>query len=66
MEQEKELQIKRKLARSPRLVKKMVKIYNKMCSPCRALLRPVALSGRTRPMEDYCEDCQKMMREMLE
>lgn len=58
----KEQDIKKHIARTPSMVKKFVKIYNKMCGRCTQM----CITNSARPMTDYCENCQKMMREVLE
>lgn len=41
--------------------KKFIKIYNNLCPNCKRLV----MVDSYRPMSDYCDDCQKMMVEVL-
>lgn len=58
----KEQDIKKHIGKNPGLINKFMKIYNKMCGRCTQM----CITNSARPMTDYCENCQKMMREVLE
>lgn len=53
--------IKEHIARNPSMVKKFIKIYNKMCGRC----KQKCLSRPKRPMEEYCAKCQEMARKIM-
>lgn len=61
MDTEKELAVKKYLAEHPYLAKRFVMIFNAMCGNCRKL----CLQKSNRPMHEYCEKCQEMMRGVL-
>jgi hypothetical protein len=53
-----EEKIKDHLARNPKKTSEVfLKIYNSFCGRCKQL----CLSNPSRPMNEYCQKCQKMI-----
>ena len=61
METEKELRIKDHIATHPSIAKNALKIYNMMDGRCRQM----CMTNPKRPITDYCQKCQVMMREVM-
>lgn len=60
---EKEIAVKTHIAMNAhKLVPKFTKIYNSMCGRCRQM----CLSNSSRPMSEYCQKCQNMMKKILD
>ena len=60
---EKEQQTVKKLGKrnTLKLIKKMTQAYNAACQPCKHLM----VRNPKRPLEEYCEDCQEIIKQKL-
>lgn len=56
------LDIVKKLKRSPRALAQFVKIYNCLCPACKALV----VKDSNTPLDKYCPVCQEKARKHLE
>lgn len=62
MDNNKEEEVKLYIARNNRrMTMKFIKIYNKMCRPCKAL----CLENSQRDIDDYCNVCNEMFKKVL-
>ena len=43
--------------KSPKMIKKFIKIFNNLCGDCKAKV----MKFPTMKYEEYCEDCRKMI-----
>lgn len=50
-----------RVSRKPWLVHKLIRVFNSMCEPCKKL----AKEKTTRPLSDYCVDCQIKVTKQL-
>ena len=53
--------IKGYVARNPRMVKKFIRVYNRLCKPCGDMCRADSMT----PMDKYCPECKNMMKEVM-
>jgi PHP family Zn ribbon phosphoesterase len=51
-----------KYMKNPKMIRKMIKIYNSTCKKCKNLMT----QNPKRPMSDYCEECRDMMERVYD